>query len=172
MLSPIVDAWPLVGREGELERIAQARADGECPGVVVSAVAGVGKSRLAREALAAAQREGAVIHWAQATTSAAAVPLGAFAGLVPDEVRSDEPLELMRRSAEALGRRTDGRMVVVGVDDAQLLDPVSAALVLHLTVYGQRVRAGHGPVWGAVPRCDRVVVEGRRCPADGAGATR
>lgn len=68
MLSPIVDAWPLVGREGELERIAQARADGGCPGVVVSAVAGVGKSRLAREALAAAQREGAVIHWAQATT--------------------------------------------------------------------------------------------------------
>jgi AAA ATPase domain len=91
-----VDAWPLVGREAELERIAQARADSRCPGVVVSAVAGVGKSRLAREALAAAQREGAVTHWAQATTSAAAVPLGAFAGLVPDDVRSDEPLELMR----------------------------------------------------------------------------
>jgi DNA-binding NarL/FixJ family response regulator len=136
VLSPTVDVWPLVGREGELERIAQARADSGCPGVVVSAVAGVGKSRLAREALAAAQREGAVIHWAQATTSAAAVPLGAFAGLVRDEVRSDEPLELMRRSAEALGRRSDGRMVVVGVDDAQLLDPVSAALVLHLTVTG------------------------------------
>ena len=44
--------WPLVGREAELERIAAARRGGAC-GVVVSADAGIGKSRLAREALVA-----------------------------------------------------------------------------------------------------------------------
>jgi DNA-binding CsgD family transcriptional regulator len=124
----VAAAWPLIGRDGELAAIARAR--GDRPGVVVSAPAGVGKSRLAREALEAAAGDGAMTHWAQATSSAASVPLGAFAGLIPDDVRSDDPLELMRRSAEAL------RGVVLGVDDAQLLDPVSAALVLHLTETG------------------------------------
>ena len=142
-------AWPLVGRAAELERIAARRAaaaDGR--GVVLSAPAGVGKSRLARDAVVAAgagRRVGAA--GSSATRSAAAVPLGAFAGLMPADVRSDEPLELMRRSAEALRERAGGRPIVLGVDDAQLLDPTSAALVLHLTDdrHGVRRRDGaHG----------------------------
>ena len=126
-------AWPLVGRDAELEDIARARLDAQCRGVVVSAAAGVGKSRLAREAFAAAERDGALVDWVQATSSAATVPLGAFAGLIPDGVRSDDTLDLMRRSTATLVERAGGRHVVVSVDDAQLLDPVSAALVLHLT---------------------------------------
>ena len=126
--------WPFVGRDDELERIAVARGESACLGVVVSADAGMGKSRLAREAYTAAEREGALVDWVQATSSAAAVPLGAFAGLLPNDVRSDDTLELMRRSVAALRDRAGGRKVVLGVDDAQLLDPVSAALVLHLTV--------------------------------------
>ncbi|HET6550444.1 MAG TPA: LuxR C-terminal-related transcriptional regulator, partial [Solirubrobacter sp.] len=98
--------------------------------------AGVGKSRLARHAVQAAERDGALTDWAQATRSAAAIPLGALAGVVPADVRSDEPLELMRRSADALRERAGGRRVVLGVDDAQLLDPSSAALVLQLTTSG------------------------------------
>ena len=126
-------AWPLVGRDAELEHIALARADVDCHGIVVSAGAGVGKSRLAREAHAAAARDGALVDWVQATSSAAAVPLGAFAGLLPDDVRSDNALDLMRHSTDTLIERASGRRIVLGVDDAQLLDPVSAALVLHLT---------------------------------------
>ncbi len=128
-------SWPLVGREAELERIADARAR-DASGVVLSATAGVGKSRLARHAVQGAERDGALTGWVQATRSAAAVPLGALAALVPADVRSDEPLELMRRSAEALRDRAGGRRVVLGVDDAQLLDPSSAALVLQLTMSG------------------------------------
>ena len=128
--------WPLVGRQAELEGIARARADSGCRGVVLSAAAGRGKSRLAREACAAAERDGALVEWVQATSSAAAVPLGAFAAVLPDDVRTDDPLELMRRSADALRERAGTRTAVLGVDDAQLLDPVSAALVLHLTVSG------------------------------------
>ena len=131
--SSLAATWPLVGREAELTRIAEAMGDEDCRGVVVSAGAGVGKSRLAREAHAAAQRSGALAVWAQATRSSATVPLGAFAGLIPDDVRSDDALELMRRSADALRTQAGGRKVVLGVDDAQLLDPVSAALLLHLT---------------------------------------
>ena len=131
-MPPPAGAWPLVGRETELERIAGARRLKGCPGVIVHAPAGVGKSRLAREANAAAVAEGLPAIWVQATRSASTIPLGAFADLVPDDVRSDDPLELLRRSGEALRERSRDRRVVLGVDDAQLLDPVSAALVLHL----------------------------------------
>jgi DNA-binding NarL/FixJ family response regulator len=124
--------WPLVGRDRELEAIAAARAEVACRGVVIVAEPGVGKSRLAREALAAAERDGALVAWTQATRSAAAVPLAAVADLVPDEVRSDDIVALMRHSGEQLRARAGDREVVVGVDDAQLLDPASAALVLHL----------------------------------------
>jgi type II secretory pathway predicted ATPase ExeA len=128
----LVGDWPLVGRDQELEAIAAARASPACHGVVVVADAGVGKSRLAREAQAAAGREGAFIGWVHATRSAAAVPLAAMAELVPDEARTDDIVALLRRCADDLRARAAGRPVVLGVDDAQLLDPASAALVLHL----------------------------------------
>jgi DNA-binding CsgD family transcriptional regulator len=65
------------------------------------------------------------------------VPLGAFAGLLPDDVRSDEAFTLLRATVQGLQERAGGRTVVLGVDDAQLLDPVSAALVLQLATAGQ-----------------------------------
>jgi DNA-binding CsgD family transcriptional regulator len=130
--SQLAGVWPLVGRDHELAEIAAARADNGCRGVVVIAEAGVGKSRLAREAQATAEREGAFIEWVQATRSAATVPLAAVAELVPDAVRSDDVVAMLRRCGEDLRERAAGRPVVLGVDDAQLLDPVSAALVLHL----------------------------------------
>ncbi len=103
------------------------------PGVVLLAAAGVGKSRLARAALAAAEQAGAATVWVQATRSAASVPLGPFASVIPAAVRSDDLFELLRGAGAALGELAGTRPLVVGVDDAQLLDPVSAALVLHLT---------------------------------------
>jgi DNA-binding NarL/FixJ family response regulator len=124
--------WPLVGRDTELSQIAVARADPGCPGVVISGAPGVGRSAVAREVCARAEQAGELTYWARATTSSAAVPLGAFAALIPDDVRSDEPLELIRRSTQRVRDRAAGRPVCLGVDDAHLLDPASAALVLHL----------------------------------------
>ena len=92
---------------------------------------GLGKSRLAREALARAQDEGARIGWVQATRSAASVPLGAFAPLIPPDVRFDDPFELMQRSVEAL-RDSGAASLLIALDDAQWLDPTPAALALHL----------------------------------------
>jgi DNA-binding CsgD family transcriptional regulator/type II secretory pathway predicted ATPase ExeA len=130
MLEPAVMQWPLVGRERELTEIERARADPACRGVVVTAPPGVGKSRLARAAQATAGD--ALTEWVQATRSAATVPLAAMAALVPDEARSDDVVQVMRHCAESLAARAGRRPVMVAVDDAQLLDPVSAALVLHL----------------------------------------
>jgi DNA-binding NarL/FixJ family response regulator len=134
-LASVALSWPLVGRGGELERIAAARALAR-GAVVVHGAAGVGKSRLAREALSDAERDGAATDWVQATRSAASVPLGAFAAMLPSEIRSDDRFELMQHSVQALRERAGGRPFVLAVDDAQWLDLTSAALVLHLTTMG------------------------------------
>src|SRR5580700_3923198 len=129
--NPAVDArigsvWPFVGRQEELEDIADARSDG-CCGVVVCAPAGIGKSWLGREALATAERSGAMTEWVQGTRSA---------GLLPDEVPSDQAFRLLQATVQSLHERASGRPIVVGVDDAQWLDPVSATLVLQLATRG------------------------------------
>ena len=90
--------------------------------------AGVGKTRLAREALAGLAERGAATRWVCATASARGLPLGAFAGLLG---------EIDPSSAGLLGTAIDALLagapragVVVGVDDGHLLDELSA-LVLH-----------------------------------------
>ncbi len=100
--------------------------------MVIDAAAGMGKSRLARAGLAQAGHDGAVTTWVQATRSAASIPLGAFAEILPPDVGSGDPFELLHRAATAIRERAGRRRMVIGVDDAQLLDPTSATLVAHL----------------------------------------
>ncbi|MDO8208868.1 LuxR C-terminal-related transcriptional regulator [Conexibacter sp. CPCC 206217] len=128
--------WPLIGRSADLALIGELRRGRRACGVVIQGTAGVGKSRLAREALGAAAQDGDLTEWVQATSSAATVPLAAFASLLSHEVDSDDPLTIMRRSADALRARAGRRRLVLGVDDVQLLDPTSAALVQHLAASG------------------------------------
>ncbi len=121
----------LVGRARERAAIADGRTAGGV-GFAVAGAQGVGKTRLARTALADAAQAGAAPLWVQATRSASSVPLGALAGVLPDQNGSDDPLTLLRTSAHALTDLAGRRQLVLGVDDAQYLDEVSAALVLHL----------------------------------------
>jgi DNA-binding CsgD family transcriptional regulator/type II secretory pathway predicted ATPase ExeA len=130
--APLMSEWPLVGRESELAEIASALASGDSHGVVIVAGPGVGKTRLAREAAAAAPAKDAMTVSVQGTRSAATVPLAALASVVAADARPDDPVALMRSCGDALRERADGRRVVLVVDDAQLLDPASAALILHL----------------------------------------
>ena len=130
--SVLGNVWPLVGRELELAAISSARSDRSCCGVIVSASAGVGKSRLARAACAEAQARGVPTLWAQATASSATIPLGALAPLIPSEVRSGDPLALVRESSAAVRAAAGGGTVLLAVDDAHLLDAMSATVVLQL----------------------------------------
>src|SRR3954464_7618941 len=125
--TPIVD-WPLVARERELKSVRSAGGGG----VVITGEAGVGKTRLAREIAEAAV---APVEWGRATRSAASMPLGAFAALLPAE--RGEGVELLARARHALAERAGGRRPVLCVDDGQHLDDASAALVHQLVAAGE-----------------------------------
>ncbi|MHB8669152.1 MAG: helix-turn-helix transcriptional regulator [Acidimicrobiales bacterium] len=128
--------WPLVGRVEELALLRDALADPGSAGAVLVGEAGVGKTRLAAELTAGVRSEGHPTRWVSATRSAAAVPLGAVADLLPADGESSSRAELFARTAAVLCRDAVGGRVVVGVDDAHLLDDASAGLVHHLARCG------------------------------------
>ena len=47
--TPVLRAWPLIGRDLELEALSEALGDPACAGVGLIGAAGVGKTRLAAE---------------------------------------------------------------------------------------------------------------------------
>ena len=113
-------SWPLTGRVEELRSIGAAIADPDSAGILVRGAAGVGKSRAAREALAAAASAGCVVRWVVGTTVGRSLPFGA---LSPWATLADgDSLQLVRAVMEALTDAPDGAAVVVGVDDVGLLD--------------------------------------------------
>jgi DNA-binding CsgD family transcriptional regulator len=129
--------WPLVGRAGELSLLCLAlrRADARC--AVVAGGAGVGRTRLARAALAEAEARGHTTTWVVASQAAASVPLGAFAALLPPSTSLPASrLELLHDLAAAITGRGGTAPTVLGVDDAHLLDDTSAALVHQLVTTG------------------------------------
>lgn len=123
--------WPLTGRDEESELIAEILATDDYHGVVLAGGPGVGKSRLAREAVAAAANSGWAVRHVVATATGRSVPLAAFAQWA-DEFEG-APLALARRVIGALTADAQGRRVLVFVDDAHLLDELSV-LVVHQLV--------------------------------------
>jgi len=122
--------WPLVGRSEELRLIATALSDPDSSGILIRGAAGVGKSRIAREALDAAASQGSEVRWVAGTSSARSLPLGA---LVAWAGRSSDSLELVSGAIRALSATEPGKTVVVAVDDVVLLDDLST-FVIHQIV--------------------------------------
>lgn len=120
-------SWPLTGRSEQLRAIASAIANPDVPGVVLSGPAGVGKSRIARESLTAAVAGRHEIRWTAGASSARAVPLGAFNAWT--SAAAAEPVHLVRSVIESLTAAPPGARLVVGVDDAHLLDELSLFVV-------------------------------------------
>src|SRR4051794_25845934 len=107
-----LDRWPLIGRRDVLDRFGQALDDRAAGGFLIHGDAGVGKTRLADECLALAERSGAPVGRAVATRTAAALPLGAVAHLLPMPVTVGaaargsgpgvDPVALFERAREVL----------------------------------------------------------------------
>lgn len=118
----------LLDRAVERDIIRSALTDAEKRGVVLIGQAGVGKTTLARAATATVPS----IRWAACTESSQVIPLGAFAPWVTVTAARD-PVALLMSAREALLERHD---TVLGVDDAHLLDQLSATLLHQVAVEG------------------------------------
>ncbi|BCP04760.1 LuxR family transcriptional regulator [Mycobacterium paraintracellulare] len=121
-------AWPVVGRDVELRRSLGALSNGEFQGVALVGDSGVGKSTLARMLAKTVESAGRTVRFALGTQTGRAVPLGAFSRAVSLGV-AHEPAIMLAAAHHTLSQ--DKNLVVV-VDDAQLLDPLSATFVNQL----------------------------------------
>jgi DNA-binding CsgD family transcriptional regulator/predicted DNA-binding protein (UPF0251 family) len=135
--------WPLVGRDEELVAVVRALPSGDSSvvsgrgrgsGVVLVGAAGVGKTRLAREALSVTSARGAACRWVVGTVSARALPLGAFAHLLPPGAGAVASGPGLRQVSDWLQEEASRSGLVLGVDDAHLLDDSSAALLHQLAL--------------------------------------
>lgn len=127
----------MVGRDDELARLTSLIDGGAGGGALVAGPAGVGKSRLAAECLLRAGGAGLPTARATATRSAAQLPFGAVAALLPAEegtgsIAGHDQAGYLRQCCDAFERRGEGKRLVLLVDDAHLLDDASATLVHRL----------------------------------------
>ncbi len=121
--------WPFTGRGRELDLLtALLIGDSGYAGVALVGGAGVGKTRLAREAAAVAAGRGWTVRAVEGTAAGQAIPLGGFAKWI--DRLDDQPLNLVSTVIGAITATPEGAPVLVTVDDAHLLDDLSA-FVLH-----------------------------------------
>ncbi len=125
-------AAQLVARESELEQALHSLRFGG--GVMITGEAGVGKTALA--AAVAGRLNAPPVGWVVATAASRGTPLGALATLLPSDLATIHPALVAQHVDARLrelgpGPRSSAPPVLV-VDDAQLLDAQSAAVLLSL----------------------------------------
>ena len=127
----VISGDPLTGRDSELGAIRRALSRvSKYSGVVIAGAAGVGKTRLAREALVRAEAAGERTCWIVGTESARELPLGAFTPLIRGTM-ADPMSDVRRVISSFVAQQRQGR-VLLGIDDAHLLDELSAHVVHQL----------------------------------------
>src|ERR1700759_69969 len=126
--------WPLVGRSEEMRAIQAAISASDVSGIVIYGAAAVGKSRIAREALSAAESHGCEGRLAGGTSSARAIPLGVLSAWAPSGVT--DTVQLLRGVIDLLTAASSDAAVVVGVDDVHLLDDLSLFVVHQIVQRG------------------------------------
>ncbi|WP_158558227.1 LuxR C-terminal-related transcriptional regulator [Spongiactinospora gelatinilytica] len=126
--------WPFAGRDKELETLIRFARDRAARGVVIVGAAGVGKSRLAAEVLRGLADDRHTVLRIRATKATSGIPNGALADLLPARAPEGNTL---RWAAEEIIARAAGRLPVLGVDDAHLLDGHSAGVIHSLVATGR-----------------------------------
>ncbi|OBB88210.1 LuxR family transcriptional regulator [Mycobacterium colombiense] len=112
----------------EFRRSLAALNNGDFNGVALVGDSGVGKSTLARMLAKTVEAAGRTVRFALGTQTGCAVPLGAFSRVVSLGV-GHEPAIMLAAAHNTLGQ---DKNLVVMVDEAQLLDPLSATLINQL----------------------------------------
>jgi DNA-binding CsgD family transcriptional regulator/tetratricopeptide (TPR) repeat protein len=127
----VISGDALTGRDTELAVLRRALSGtGHYSGVVIAGAAGVGKTRLAREVLSQAAASGTRTNWIVGTASARPLPLGAFTASIGEVIT--DPAPSVRRVINSLVAQQRQGSVLIGVDDAHLLDGFSAHVVHQL----------------------------------------
>ncbi|WFE47743.1 LuxR family transcriptional regulator [Verrucosispora sp. WMMD1129] len=137
---------PFVGREAQLARLIDTIT--LRPGaVIVTGAPGVGKTRLAEEALRVLAGRGWRCLRGYAVAAGRDIPLAALSGIVPamPPIDADGPAGLLAGVVTALNSLAETGRIVVFVDDVHQLDNVSA-VALH-----QAVRAGSLALLATLP---------------------
>ena len=122
---PVPTPWPLVAR-GALDPLVDA-INANPAGVALVGNEGVGKTTLA--AMAAQRLDRGEPLWVIGTLAASSVPFGAFGPLL-DCHDAGKPAALIQSAADSVRAQAHSRPIIV--DNARLLDPLSASLVYHL----------------------------------------
>jgi len=117
-----------------MRAIEAAISSSDVSGIVVYGAAGVGKSRLIRDALTAAESNGHEGRLAVGASSARAIPLGVFSAWAQSDVT--DSVQLLRGVIESLTSAPVGADVVLGVDDVHLLDDLSIFVVHQIVQRG------------------------------------
>ncbi len=165
---PVGDPWPLLGRDDELALLWSSFDDPRVAGVLVTGSAGMGKSRLATEALARVAARGAATARATGHTEAQSVPLACLAHLLPPGLSALGGLDgelsralLLQRALDAVEELAGGGRLFLLVDDVDRVDDLSQAVIAALVMNGrafvvltQRTEAG------TVPALDHLVKAG------------
>jgi DNA-binding winged helix-turn-helix (wHTH) protein/tetratricopeptide (TPR) repeat protein len=133
------EAWPLVGRNRELEALAAWFRDETSGGVLLTGGAGVGKTRLADKVVELADVAGLPSARVAGHPEARAIPFAALAHLLPSDVATplgaDDELDrasVFHRARAALRARAGEHRLMLLVDDGDQLDELSRALVVSL----------------------------------------
>ncbi|CAN5527493.1 LuxR family transcriptional regulator [soil metagenome] len=120
-------------RGHEAGLIAEALRD---RGVLLTGPAGIGKTRLLADALAAAVGTGYRVASMTANSAISAVPFGALMSLIDETRAASQPID----QALAVRRGIHERGIeVLAIDDAHLLDSASAGVVYELAASGLAV---------------------------------